>query len=96
MFEYISNVGKYDENLARYLFKQLIDGIEHLHKYGIVHRDLKPHNILVDNEGKVIKITDFNVAKFCSDYKNYDGYKQNNYEMNTYTGTIAFRAPEMF
>lgn len=43
-----------------------------------------------------MKITDFNVAKFCNDYKNYDMLKQNNYEMNTYTGTIAFRAPEMF
>lgn len=44
----------------------------------------------------LLKITDFNVAKFCKDYKNYDQFKKNNYEMNTYTGTIAFRAPEMF
>ena len=67
-----------------------------MHKKGIVHRDLKPHNILVDKQGKVLKITDFNVAKFCDDYENYDQFKKNNYEMNTYTGTIAFRAPEMF
>lgn len=43
-----------------------------------------------------MKITDFNVAKFCKDYQNYDKFKKDNYEMNTYTGTIAFRAPEMF
>ena len=61
-----------------------------------MHRDIKPNNILVSKDGKTLKITDFNVAKFTSNYENYDAFKQNNYEMNTYTGTIAFRAPEMF
>lgn len=96
MFEYISNSGSYSEQKAKYLFKQLLEGIHFLHKKGIVHRDLKPNNILVSTNGKVLKITDFNVAKFCDDYQNYDDFKKNNYEMNTYTGTIAFRAPEMF
>lgn len=43
-----------------------------------------------------MKITDFNVAKFNEQYQNYDEMEKCNYEMNTYTGTIAFRAPEMF
>jgi serine/threonine protein kinase len=47
-------------------------------------------------DGLVLKITDFNVAKFVDKYKDYDELKKNNYDMNTYTGTIAFRAPEMF
>jgi serine/threonine protein kinase len=67
-----------------------------MHEHGVVHRDLKPNNILVSGDGQVLKITDFNVAKFCHDYGNYNQFRQNNYEMNTYTGTIAFRAPEMF
>ena len=96
MFEYISNCGSYSEEKAKDLFKQLLEGIHFLHKKGIVHRDLKPNNILVSKDGKILKITDFNVAKFCDDYQNYDDFKKNNYEMNTYTGTIAFRAPEMF
>jgi len=50
----------------------------------------------VSKDGKQLKITDFNVAKFSKDYKNYDKFKLDNYEMNTYTGTIAFRAPEIF
>jgi len=57
---------------------------------------LKPNNLLVSKDGKQLKITDFNVAKFSKDYKNYDKFKLDNYEMNTYTGTIAFRAPEIF
>lgn len=43
-----------------------------------------------------MKITDFNVAKFFDIYKDFDEMNSDNYEMNTYTGTIAFRAPEMF
>lgn len=35
------------ERVAKYLFKQLIEGIRYLHKQGVVHRDLKPNNILV-------------------------------------------------
>jgi serine/threonine-protein kinase len=46
-----------------------------LHQNGIIHRDLKPHNILVSKDGKHLKITDFNVAKFCDDYRNYDRMK---------------------
>ena len=72
MFEYITNVGIYSEQMAKDLFTQLVKGIRYLHKKGIVNRDLKPHNILVDKQGKVLKITDFNVAKFCDDYENYD------------------------
>lgn len=80
------------------LFRQLLCGVMYLHKQGIIHRDLKPNNILVaDVQGKMLlKITDFNVAKFVDKYQCYDIFRQNNYEMNTYTGTIAFRAPEMF
>lgn len=41
-------------------YKQLVEGVEYLHKQGVCHRDLKPDNILIDN-GR-IKITDFGVS----------------------------------
>ena len=44
----------------------------------------------------IVKILDFNVAKFYKKYKNYDTLKKDNYKMSTYTGTIAFSAPEIF
>ena len=43
-----------------------------------------------------VKVTDFNVAKFHEKYKDNKGFEQNNTKMWTYTGTIAFTAPEIF
>lgn len=121
LFVLLSEIGHYDENMAKMLFRQLLLGILYLHKNGIIHRDLKPNNILVStnnqnynsnsNDGTlnkressvfvngqelILKITDFNVAKFVDKYNFYDIFKQDNFEMNTYTGTIAFKAPESF
>ena len=86
------------ENVAKGLFRQLLCGVMCLHKKGIIHRDLKPNNILVsESSGRLLlKITDFNVAKFVDKYHSFDMFSQTNFEMNTYTGTVAFRAPEMF
>ena len=50
-----------EESYARYLFAQIINGIEYLHREGIVHRDLKPENIML-NEERHIKLIDFGTA----------------------------------
>ena len=86
------------EKVAKMLFRQLLKGIMYLHKNGVIHRDLKPNNILVHAVGDnmTLKITDFNVAKFHDDYHLYDAFSSANFNMNTYTGTLAFRAPESF
>jgi serine/threonine protein kinase len=41
---------------------QMIDALEHIHRYGIVHRDLKPENILLNEKNHVVVI-DFGTAK---------------------------------
>jgi len=51
---------------------------------------------MISEDGKTLKILDFNVAKFYKNYKNYNALSNKNYEMSTYTGTIAFSAPEIF
>lgn len=58
----------------------------------ICHRDLKPNNILSNEDGTCVKITDFNVSKFGNKKSNkFEG----NIKMWTYTGTVAFSAPEI-
>jgi serine/threonine protein kinase len=42
LFDKIVQVGKLNEDQARFYFQQLIDGVEYCHKLGICHRDLKP------------------------------------------------------
>ena len=36
------------EKLIINVFKQIVEGVHHLHQKKIIHRDLKPGNILVD------------------------------------------------
>ena len=45
------------------LFKQLLDGLEHIHQEGLIHRDIKPDNIFINKERTQLKIGDFGLAK---------------------------------
>ena len=50
-----------EQNACKY-FRQIISGIEYLHKLNIAHRDLKPENILI-NQKNDIKLIDFGLGK---------------------------------
>lgn len=81
---------------ARSIFVQILESIQYMHDHYCCHRDLKPNNILCTDEGEV-KITDFNVSKFSSQYKEFGNIlDQGTIEMWTNTGTVAFSAPEIF
>lgn len=95
MFQHIQELGNYTEDTTKELFKQLLNGITYLHSHGICHRDLKPNNLLCD--GLTLKIADFNVSKFSDSYKGFkDITEVDQIEMWTFTGTVAFSAPEIF
>jgi len=51
------------ENLAQDYTKQLASALYYLKQRNIVHRDLKPHNILLAENFKRIKLTDFYFAR---------------------------------
>ena len=53
----ISKFGSLDEGIIQKYTKQLLEGLQYLHKQKIYHKNLKASNILVDTDGK-IKISD--------------------------------------
>ncbi|XP_024923452.3 eIF-2-alpha kinase GCN2 isoform X3 [Ziziphus jujuba] len=53
----------FDKELAWHFFRQIVEGLVHIHGQGIIHRDLTPNNIFFDARND-IKIGDFGLAKF--------------------------------
>ena len=86
LLDVLINKGRYTEDDARVIFKQLIEGVRYLHGKGIVHRDLKLDNLLLTKPGNIhkIKIADFGLAK---------KYAQSS--LSTICGTPHYIAPEV-
>lgn len=62
LLNFVRKRKKLDEETARVLFKQVIEGLGYIHSKGVLHRDIKLDNILLDGKGNV-KIADFGVSK---------------------------------
>lgn len=87
LFDYVALTGRYTEELARFYFKQLIDGLDYVHQKGITHRDLKPENVLYDAAFN-LKIADFG---FAAPVAGRDGSGWS----RTKLGTESYMAPEI-
>lgn len=82
-FDFVLNHGaNVDDNLIRTYFRQLIDGLEYLHKHSVSHMDLKLENLLL-GEDFSLKIADFDLSYFTGDRKILS------------KGTKFYRSPEI-
>lgn len=83
LFDQIVERGSYSEKDASDLIRQVLEGIDYMHRHGVVHRDLKPENLLCAS-ANVIKIADFGLSK--------DVESGN---LQTSCGTPSYVAPEV-
>ena len=86
-----------DPNEGFRLFRQIVQGLAHIHATSIVHRDLKPENIFIDTNGDV-RIGDFGLAR-PGDYRmvNHIGTRKGE-ALGSFTrdiGTAFYVAPEV-
>ena len=85
LFSYVKKRRKLSEKTAKFLFRQIILGIKHIHSQLIVHRDIKLENILIDVNNNV-KICDFGIGIIMS---------SENQSLHSHCGTPMYIAPEI-
>ena len=57
----LKRVGRFPEDRALEIARQICAGLAAAHERNVIHRDLKPANVMLDGTGKV-RITDFGLA----------------------------------
>lgn len=83
LFDFIEIKKNMTELECKFIFKQVVLALYHLHKHGIVHRDIKDENVIVDENG-IIKLIDFGSA----------GYAKLG-PFDVFVGTIDYASPEV-
>ena len=82
---YLSWIGRFKEEAARFYASNILLALSHLHSLNILYRDLKPENVLVSHDGYV-KIADFGLSK-----ENIKGHT----DAKSICGTAEYLAPEI-
>ena len=85
LFFYLSQIGRFKEDAARFYASNILLSLHHLHSQDILYRDLKPENVLVAADGYV-KIADFGLSK-----ENIQGHS----DAKSICGTAEYLAPEV-
>jgi len=85
LFFYLSQIGRFKQDAARFYAANILLALEHLHSKDILYRDLKPENVLVGSDG-YIKLTDFGLSK-----ENISGMK----DAKSLCGTAEYLSPEI-
>jgi eukaryotic-like serine/threonine-protein kinase len=69
------------------MLTQCCRGLDYAHRQGVVHRDVKPGNLLRSEDGGVVKLADFGIAKAVTETSAITA-------AGSVLGTAAYLAPE--
>ncbi len=87
----IAKFGKLTDVVVRNYTRQILLGLEYLHRNGYAHRDIKGANCLVGNDG-VIKLADFGSSRHWRTDVTAGGGDGDGAEIK---GTVGWMAPEV-
>lgn len=80
-----------EQSQIKWIFKEIVKGVQYTHSRNLIHRDLKLPNILVEIDSQSSLISILKIADF--------GLCRSNMELSTrfnFCGTPNYMAPEMF
>ncbi|RHZ87256.1 hypothetical protein Glove_38g36 [Diversispora epigaea] len=76
----------YGPQHVKFLMKNLLEGLAHIHEHNILHRDIKPANLLISNDGD-LKLCDFGLSR------QFVPKRLNEYSNRVVT--LCYRSPEL-
>ena len=79
--------GQLSQRRACYIACKVLDALSCAHENGYVHRDVKPQNVLISNNSKDIKLTDFGIAKSRQRVTN-------TFDSTKIIGSVEYMSPE--
>ncbi|CAN0296528.1 unnamed protein product, partial [Discosporangium mesarthrocarpum] len=86
LYRHLKTRGPFSEPEAAGFMRQILAGLTYLHSRGILHRDLKLSNLLLSQDGRRLRISDFGLAVMLRDGQE---------ERHTICGTPNYMAPEV-
>jgi serine/threonine protein kinase len=88
LFDFLETADEVAESKCKRFIREILEGLDALHRRGVIHRDIKPENVLMHRDPssshRILKIADFGIAALATKQCKSDKI----------VGTYGYIAPE--